>query len=215
MPTLSESRFAQLLEPYLLCPLPGRLPTATGSLGNLAFDELYPKLSEYLDLLLRWNLRTNLTSVRDPDSIVRRHFGESLFAARVLATLLPQEVDVLDFGSGAGFPGLPIQLFLPQTRVTLAESQRKKVAFLREAIRVTGAVADVWPGRVEEMSPDRKFDAVTMRAVDNSDVANRVAHARVRSGGWLLSLVATGTDTASELKIPGIGSGSLRVEQKG
>ncbi len=84
---------------------------------------LIPKLSLYLDLLLKWNARTNLTAIRDPEEIVRRHFGESLFTA----AHLPAAQTLLDFGSGAGFPGLPIALFLPQLRVTLAESQNKKV----------------------------------------------------------------------------------------
>src|SRR6202051_2419367 len=99
MPALSESEIAHLLAPYL--PPPPEIP---------------PHLSPYLDLLLKWNARTNLTAIRDPQEIVRRHFGESLFTA----AHLPPAPTLLDFGSGAGFPGLPIQLFLPDLAVTLA-----------------------------------------------------------------------------------------------
>ena len=99
MPTLPETRIADLLVPYL-----GDATTP---------PNLLPQLSLYLDLLLRWNARTNLTAIREPEEIVRRHFGESLFAGRHLAPLLPAEATLLDFGSGAGFPGLPIQLLLP------------------------------------------------------------------------------------------------------
>src|SRR6266851_4493562 len=116
MPTLSESAIADLITPYLPDP------PAT----------LLSRLSTYLDLLLKWNARTNLTAIRDPEEIVRRHFGESLFAAQHLDPATPT---LLDFGSGAGFPGLPIALFHPGIQVTLAESQNKKAAFLREAVR--------------------------------------------------------------------------------
>lgn len=88
------------------------------------------QLLRYLVLLQRWNRVTNLTSIRSEVEIVQRHFGESLFAAAAVAT---SATDLLDIGSGAGFPGLPIALVRPDTRVTLAESQGKKAAFLRES----------------------------------------------------------------------------------
>src|SRR5579862_3154038 len=110
MSTLTESAIANLLTPYLP-EIPATLP---------------PRLSIYLDLLLKWNARTNLTAIRDPEEIVRRHFGESLFAARHIA---PGTQTLLDFGSGAGFPGLPIALLRPEIAVTLAESQNKKSTF--------------------------------------------------------------------------------------
>src|ERR1700679_2778684 len=145
MPTLSNARIAALLAPYLAAPPPS----------------LLAQLSLYLDLLLKWNARTNLTAIRDPEEIVRRHFGESLFAARHI----PAEAKtLLDFGSGAGFPGLPIALLHPNLEVTLAESQNKKSTFLREAVRIlTLPNVQVWPNRVETMPPNRLFDVVTLR----------------------------------------------------
>ncbi|MGB9145730.1 MAG: 16S rRNA (guanine(527)-N(7))-methyltransferase RsmG, partial [Acidobacteriaceae bacterium] len=85
------------------------------------------QLDAYLALLLRWNARMNLTAVRDPESILRRHFAESLFAAEHIP---PGVATLLDFGSGAGFPGIPIAIARPEIAVTLAESQNKKAAFL-------------------------------------------------------------------------------------
>src|SRR5207248_10920276 len=89
------------------------------------------QLSAYLELLLRWNRRINLTAVREPHEIVTRHFGESLFAAR---HLLPPAttLEVADLGSGAGFPGLPLKIIRPLARVALIESQSKKSTFLNE-----------------------------------------------------------------------------------
>ncbi len=162
MPTLSESAIAALLAPYL-----PEIPAA-----------LLPQLSTYLDLLIKWNARTNLTAIREPEEIVQRHFGESLFAARHLDLNTPT---LLDFGSGAGFPGLPIALLRPDIRVTLAESQNKKATFLREAVRTLNLPVEVWPGRVEAMPGARQFHTVALRAVDNMDAAiaaaaNRATH---------------------------------------
>src|SRR5438067_6064559 len=120
MPILSEPTIADLLTPYLPDP-PATL------LGHL---------SAYLDLLLKWNAKTNLTAIRDPEEIVRRHFGESLFAA---TKLYPDdgsaEETLIDFGSGAGFPGVPTKIYVPELHVILIESQNKKAMFLREVIR--------------------------------------------------------------------------------
>ena len=124
MPTLPEDRIARLVQPYL-----GMTPVPAG---------LYGQLSVYLDLLVKWNARTNLTAIREPEEMVRRHFGESLFAGVQIAGRVGKDASLLDFGSGAGFPGLPIQLLLPGVRVTLAESQGKKASFLREAVRTLG-----------------------------------------------------------------------------
>ncbi|HWW22665.1 MAG TPA: 16S rRNA (guanine(527)-N(7))-methyltransferase RsmG, partial [Edaphobacter sp.] len=137
MSALSEAQIASLLAPYLAPP-----------------PEILPQLSLYLDLLLKWNARTNLTAIRDPEEIVRRHFGESLFAAQHIG---PCDT-LLDLGSGAGFPGLPIALLHPEVRVTLAESQNKKSTFLREAARTLALPnVEIWPARVESMPPARQF----------------------------------------------------------
>ncbi|AEU39168.1 methyltransferase GidB [Granulicella mallensis MP5ACTX8] len=201
MPTLTEARIADLLAPY------------TESLSMES--ALYGRLSQYLDLLLRWNAKTNLTAIREPEEIVRRHFGESLFAARHLASRLAPEAALLDFGSGAGFPGLPIQLLLPELRVTLAESQGKKASFLREAVRTLGLATEVWSARVESMPAERRFDAVTLRAVDHMQEALAAARPRVVPGGWLVTLSASRSlikDT-EQIAVPGSGEGWLTMER--
>lgn len=78
---------------------------------------------DYYALLLRWNARTNLTAVRDPDAILERHFLESIAVAQALPAGI---ATLLDYGSGAGFPGIPIAICRPEIAVTLAESQNKK-----------------------------------------------------------------------------------------
>jgi 16S rRNA (guanine527-N7)-methyltransferase len=158
------------------------------------------QLEAFLALLLRWNTRINLTAVRDPGSIVRRHFAESLFAAELIPA---SGITLLDFGSGAGFPGIPIAIARPEIAVTLAESQGRKAAFLREAVRTLGLRAEVWAGRVERMPVERIFDAVTLRAVDKMPHACQVAVPRLAAGGWLAVFTTRATESALD-RLPGI-----------
>jgi 16S rRNA (guanine527-N7)-methyltransferase len=207
MPTLPESRIAALLAPYL-----GDAPTPA---------DLLSQLSAYLDLLVRWNARTNLTAIRDPERMVERHFGESLFCGLQLAghlsipySLFPNPC-LLDFGSGAGFPGLPIQLLLPNLRVTLAESQGKKASFLREAVRTLNLPhTTVWASRVEDMPKSETFTAVTLRAVDKMDLAIAAARPRVTPNGWLVTLAESASPEATHnIPLPGNSSGFVTLEQ--
>ena len=149
--------------------------------------ELSPEVSsrfeQYCALLLRWNARTNLTAVRDEKGILRRHFVESIACARAIPAAVRT---LLDFGSGAGFPGLPIALCRQEIAVALAESQGKKAAFLREVVRVLGISVEVHGGRAEEIG--RSFDCVTLRAVDRMDQAIRGAARLVSPGRWLAAM---------------------------
>lgn len=142
----------------------------------------------YLSLLLRWNAKTNLTAVRDPEEILSRHFVECIVCAR----LLPSGISsLLDLGSGAGFPGIPIALCRPAIKVTLAESQGKKATFLREAVRTLELAAEVRGGRAEQF--ERKFDCVILRAVDKMAEAVGTAVTLVAPAGWL-ALMTTQAD---------------------
>jgi 16S rRNA (guanine527-N7)-methyltransferase len=203
MPTLPQDRIVALLAPYIgSAPLP---------------LTLYANLSQYLDLLLYWNARTNLTAIREPEEIVRRHFGESLFAGLHLAQHLATDATLLDFGSGAGFPGLPIQLLLPELRITLAESQGKKASFLREAVRTLGLPTTIWAARVEDLPAGTRFDAVTLRAVDRMGAALAAANSRVTPGGWLATLSSDVNPLLEALRypLPGASHSSLILQRIG
>jgi 16S rRNA (guanine527-N7)-methyltransferase len=155
---------------------------------SLSHEQL-GRTSAYLDLLLKWNARTNLTSVRDPQEIVTRHFGESFFAA---SRLLAGTVDtVIDLGSGAGFPGLPIAIFAPAVQVTLLESNAKKAAFLNEvahALRLANAKT------VRQRGEDYagRADVVTMRAVEAFTKSAPLAAGLVRDGGRVALMIGAG-----------------------
>jgi 16S rRNA (guanine527-N7)-methyltransferase len=182
--------------------------------------ELAAKFSAYQTLLDHWNTRMNLTSIRDREQQVSRHFVESIFCARHL----PQGIEtVLDFGSGAGFPGVPIALCRPELRVTLGESQGKKASFLREAVRTLGiGNAEVFDGRIEIMEEGREFGAVTMRAVDKMPTALAIAVKRVRIGGVLVvfttesteDLEPEGFEWREDWKLPGSERSLLRIGRR-
>lgn len=173
---------------------------------------LAAQLSTYLELLLRWNVRMNLTAVRDREQIVTRHFGESLFAARHLfpnhaaaganhagagaptgsaersspadrqITRSPDRQFVVDLGSGAGFPGIPIKLWAPALEVTLVEAKHRKAIFLREVLRALQlAGISVFAGRAEDLPAQAAPLTVTLRAVEKFSDALPLAASLVRA----------------------------------
>ena len=165
--------------------------------GTLSAQQLQ-QVQKYLDLLLRWNARMNLTAVRDPAEMLTRHFGESFFlASSVLDESAPG--DVIDVGSGAGFPGLPLKIFAPARHATLIESNNRKATFLKEVIRaLTLMNIDVFAGRAEQFRGEA--DLVTMRAVERFEEALPSAAALVRKSGRLALLIGSSqADRAREL----------------
>jgi 16S rRNA (guanine527-N7)-methyltransferase len=159
-------------------------------LGSLD-PALITSFQDYLSLLLRWNARVNLTAIRDENAILSRHFIESIACARALPAGIRT---LLDFGSGSGFPGIPIVLCRPEIAVTLAESQGKKAAFLQEAVRVLGISAEVHSGRAEFLTA--QFDCVVLRAVDRMELAVKAAAQLIAPSGWL-ALMTTRAAIAS------------------
>jgi 16S rRNA (guanine527-N7)-methyltransferase len=177
---MDADRIAALLQPFLG--------------GEPLSPKLAAQLQAYLDLLLRWNARINLTSVRDPEQIVTRHFGESLFTARalfengVLTTRLGLPITLADVGSGAGFPGIPIKLVASGVQLTLIESQNKKATFLGEAVRTLGIEAvEVFCGRAEDWN--NRATVVTMRAVEKLEKVLPIAASLVDESGMLCLLL--------------------------
>jgi 16S rRNA (guanine527-N7)-methyltransferase len=163
------------------------------------------QISIYIDLLLRWNARINLTAVRDPEQIVTRHFGESLFAAR---HLLPRDQSalsagrVVDIGSGAGYPGLPLKIWSPPIAVTLIESNHKKATFLREVIRaLTLTSIDVFPYRAETY-PTVSAGLVTLRAVEKFESTLPVAAGLLAPQGRLALWIGEAQTTIAHQALP-------------
>jgi len=146
---------------------------------------LLDSISAYIELLLRWNAKINLTAITDPHEIVSRNFAESFLAARWLASRSGRLCDV---GSGAGFPGLALKLILPHWSVTLIESSRKKAAFLSEAARTLRLEqVEVECARWQDSKiPAGSLDAITARALGGYDLLASWANTKLKADGKLL-----------------------------
>lgn len=145
--------------------LPSRVIEALAPLGIQASAAQAGQIAQYVSLLLRWNQRVSLTTITDPEQILVRHFGESLFGAQAAGI---ESGALLDVGSGAGFPSLPIAIFSPEIREILLEPNVKKAAFLAETCRVLGITGRVriLRSRLETYEPaESAFDFITSRAV--------------------------------------------------
>ncbi len=147
-------------------------------------------ISTYINLLLKWNSRINLTAIRNPNEIVQRHFGESFFAAKyLLEKKRPQTA--IDLGSGAGFPGVPFAMLAPDVQVTLIEAQQKKATFLRELIRVLNLKnARVFDKRAE--SYPETADLVMLRAVEKFEEALKMTIALAKPEGTIALMIGSG-----------------------
>jgi 16S rRNA (guanine527-N7)-methyltransferase len=137
-------------------------------LGGLV--ELKPEQVEILEahyeLLLRWNRVLNLTAINSLDIAIERHYGESLFLGKHLPN---QPLKIVDVGSGAGFPGLPVGILRPDCTVTLVESHQRKAVFLREATRGLANVKVV-SERAEQVQ--ERFEFAISRAVSYADLTS-------------------------------------------
>ena len=164
-------------------------------------SEALPKLALYLELLLQWNQKINLTGIKDQRTIVRRLFGESLY----LANVLELKGTLVDIGSGAGFPGLALKLAAPNLHVTLVEVRHKKCAFLKEvAARCGFEGVEVVRERFEDWAAgtQAQADIVTTRAVDVAPELLQTAKELIAPSGRLV--LFTSSDLASSLRqIPG------------
>jgi len=184
--------------------------------------------SIYIDLLLKWNARINLTAVRGPEEMVTRHFGESFFAAGILRPYSP--ASLIDLGPGAGFPGIPLAMLMPEAKVTLIESNQKKSTFLKEVIfALKLANVSVFSGRGEDYQ--QKAAMVTMRAVERFEQALPMALDLVDQEGQIALMIGTsqaaqarglvrGVEWRDAITVPGghsrvllVGTKSVKVEQ--
>ena len=170
------------------------------------------RLIRFLALLEKWNRHYNLTAIRDPEQMVGRHLLDSL-------AILPHlyGARVLDIGTGAGLPGIPLALAQPQLQFTLLDSNAKKLSFVRQALHeLEIANATTVQARVEKFEPEQKFDTLTARAFSSlAELAAGSAHLCV-PGGRILAmkgvfpqeeLAAVGEDYRKQVKtltVPGL-----------
>lgn len=162
---------------------------------GLALDgEQISRLLDFGQAVLAQNRVMNLTAVTDPADFARLHLLDSL------ALLPAAELDgcsLLDVGTGAGFPGVPLKIACPSLRLTLLDSTAKKIRWLAQTLPGLGIEAETVAARAEEFAP--QFDVVTSRAVARLNLLCELCQPRVRVGGWFYALKGPeGEQEASE-----------------
>jgi len=147
-------------------------------------------LVTYEKELLEWNQKFNLTAIRDTESIRTKHFLDSFSC--VLAWKASPPNHLIDVGTGAGFPGIPLKILYPNLKLTLVESVRKKVMFCQHIVSLLGLEhVNVLQARAEDLGQDpqnrEKFDWAVARAVANLNVLSEYLIPLVKVGGAMLA----------------------------
>ena len=146
-------------------------------------DHVQHQLIDFLHLLVKWNRAYNLTAVRQPEQMVTRHLLDSLVIGPYI-----QGPRILDVGTGAGLPGIPLALAYPNCQFTLLDSSGKKIRFVTQAVAELGLVnVDVVQSRVEAYQPASRFDTVTARAYSSiEELVKQTAHLLADGGQYLI-----------------------------
>lgn len=171
-------------------PINNGLVAGAKELGIVLSDEQVTLFGRYQDLLLEWNQRMNLTAVRDARLIQQRHFVDSLTCSLVTGDLNGQAL--IDVGSGAGFPGLPLKILFPDLKLSLLESTGKKATFLQVVVdELELSDVRVISGRAEDLgqSTDHRevYDWAVARAVARLRILVEYLLPFVRIGGHVLT----------------------------
>ena len=196
---------------------PQVIATAIGKLGQEFPPGTAEKFAALLAELEKWNRRVNLTAIRDPAEMVTGHLLDSLVARPLLAG-----AQVLDVGTGPGFPGLPLAIVEPNRHFTLLDSNRKKIMFVQHVAGLLGLdnVAAV-KGRGEDYAPGQRFDTVIARALAALPRLVEIAGHHVREDGVFVALKGRypakeleqmsgkpWSHVVTELRVPGLQKGS-------
>jgi len=141
-------------------------------------------LDRYLDLVVKWNKVHNLTAILDPQRMVIEHLVDSLSIAHLL-----RPSRILDVGSGAGLPGIPLAVVRPQWRFTLLDASQKRCAFLRQAaIELTLSNVDIACARVEQFRPQASFDTIVSRAFAETTIFAQNACRLLTNDGVMIAM---------------------------
>ncbi|MDI6791468.1 MAG: 16S rRNA (guanine(527)-N(7))-methyltransferase RsmG [bacterium] len=167
------------------------LRESAGLLDCRLSDHQVEQFITYLEEIKSWNRRINLTSIESPEDIVLKHFIDSLTCLKAVS--LSEGLKVLDLGTGAGFPGIPLAIYQPQIDLTLLDSMRKRAEFLKHLKCVLGLPEiKILCGRAEEYGRDRtereQYKLILSRAVSNLSVLAELALPFLRVGGEFLAM---------------------------
>jgi 16S rRNA (guanine527-N7)-methyltransferase len=195
----------------------GKLRSGVASLGLEPAGEEVATLAQYVSLLVRWNEAFNLTGPCSPEEMVARHVLDSLTALPYLAGTA-----VLDLGTGAGLPGIPLAVLDPHRRYTLLDSKGKKTRFVTQAIGELGLDnVTVVQTRVEAFAPEQFFDTVITRAFSSLEHFVRSCQHLTTTGGRLVAMKGRYPDeelkpllqTVTSIEVPSVDVPGLDAER--
>ena len=153
-------------------------------------EDAYNKFAVYAGFLVEYNQNVNLTAITDGEEILVKHFLDSVLVCRYCD--IPQNSSVIDVGTGAGFPSVPLKIFRPDIKITLLDSLNKRITFLQLLCQKLGIQADFIHGRAEDSGKNplyrEKFDVACARAVANLSVLSEFCLPFVRKDGIFISM---------------------------
>ena len=160
---------------------------------NLLLEELKITLNSkqskqfelYFEMLVSWNEKMNLTAITERDEVYQKHFFDSISFIRAHK---PSNETLLDVGSGAGFPSIPLKILYPDLKVTIIDSLNKRITFLKALIEKLGIEAELIHGRAEELNRKNAFDIVTARAVANLQMLGELCIPFVKKDGYFVCM---------------------------
>lgn len=154
-------------------------------LGIELNEEQMEKFATYYQMLIDWNKKVNLTSILEKSEVYSKHFIDSLWLSKV-ADLKTQLI--LDVGSGAGFPSIPLKIVFPNLKITIIDSLKKRITFLKDLVETLGIDVNLIHGRIEDFPKKNHYDIVTARAVASLDILSEFCIPFVKKGGLFLPM---------------------------
>lgn len=148
-------------------------------------DKDYIKFEKYANTLLEWNKVMNLTAIKEEKDVYIKHFFDSIYLSKYIDV---SDIELLDVGSGAGFPSIPLKILFPDLKVTIIDSLNKRIKFLQHLTKELNLEVTLIHGRAEEHNLKNHYDIVTARAVARLNILSELCIPFVKTGGSFIAL---------------------------